>query len=218
MLAGRPLSWWTDTFDLPLQVSSASSFVPTPRLPRRVQAALSQGRGALRRQGRHPPDDLQAGRRGGRGIDVASPYEMKAALEAGIPGHLLDLNGNAKDDGVIKTAIEHDMLIVIDSIPELERVATLAAAAQKTPRAVLRLSRLRPRRGDGERHLHRGSLDEVRHQHRRDSGAAAAAQGHAGQGARLPHPHRQPDHRPQRLPRRPRQDAGARRAPRGGGP
>ena len=77
------------------------------------------------------PTMFRSSARRAPGIDVASPYEMRAALEAGIPGHLLDLNGNAKDDGVINTAIEHDMLIVIDSIAELERVATLAAVARR---------------------------------------------------------------------------------------
>jgi len=141
LLAGRPLSWWTATFDLPLQVSYGK------QLRANLHGFLEVFRqhypkGEVRFAGKadtHPTIFRLVGEEGA-GIDVASPYEMKAALEAGIPGHLLDLNGNAKDDGVIEAAIAHDMLIVIDSIPELERVATLAAAAQKMPRAVLRLS------------------------------------------------------------------------------
>ena len=141
ILAGRPLSWWTTTFDLPLQVSYAPQLRENLRAFQRVFRE-HYPRGEIRFAGKadaHPLVFRIVGDEGA-GIDVASPYEARAALHAGVPGSRLDLNGNAKDDGVINTAIEHDMLVIIDSIDELERVATLAVAQQKTPRALLRLS------------------------------------------------------------------------------
>ena len=73
-------------------------------------------------------------------IDVASPWETRCALEAGVPPEKLDVNGNSKDDGLLNLAIENDMLIVADSIAELDRIAELANSRERRPRVVLRVT------------------------------------------------------------------------------
>lgn len=140
-LAGRPLSWWVATFNLPLHVSYAPDIRNNVRAFQQV-FKTHYPNGEVRFAGKadtHPTVFKIVGAEGA-GIDVASPYEVRAALDANIPGERLDLNGNAKDDQLIDLAIRKDMLIVIDSIEELERVAILATAQQKTPRAILRVS------------------------------------------------------------------------------
>lgn len=141
VLGGRPLSWWVDNFDLPLHVSYAPDIRANVRAFQQVFRD-HYPRGEVRYAGKadtHPTIFKLVGEEGA-GIDVASPYEAEAALAAGIPADRLDLNGNAKDDGLIRLAIEKDMLIVIDSVEELERTAMLAQEQQRAPRAVLRVS------------------------------------------------------------------------------
>ncbi len=140
-LAGRPLSWWTETFELPLHVSYAPDIRNNVRAFQEVFKNLYPN-GEVRYAGKadtHPTIFKIVGEEGA-GIDVASLYEAVAATQANIPGERLDLNGNAKDDALINMAIGKDMLIVIDSIEELERVAVLASVQQKAPRALLRVS------------------------------------------------------------------------------
>ena len=140
-LAGRPLSWWVDSFGLPLHVSYGPDIRNNVRAFQQVFKAHYPN-GEIRYAGKadtHPLVFRLVGDEGA-GIDVASPYEAQAALEAGIPSTHLDVNGNAKDDGLINLAIDKDMLIVIDSIEELERIASLAQSRQRTPRALLRVS------------------------------------------------------------------------------
>src|SRR6185312_4418932 len=111
------------------------------RLQRSIRAALSHGRGPLRRQGIDAPSGLSSlPPRRGVGIDVASPYETRCALEAGVPPEKLDVNGNSKDDDLINLAISKNMLIIADSIAELERIAQLAKNHQEAPRFVLRVT------------------------------------------------------------------------------
>jgi diaminopimelate decarboxylase len=71
---------------------------------------------------------------------MASPYETRCALEAGVLPEKLDVNGNSKDDDLINLAISKNMLIIADSIAELERIAELAKSHQETPRVVLRVT------------------------------------------------------------------------------
>jgi len=140
-LAGRPLSWWVETFDLPLHVSYAPDIRANVRAFQQVFKDHYPN-GEVRYAGKadtHPHIFKIVGEEGA-GIDVASLNEAVAALQAGIYGDRLDLNGNAKDDALINMAISRDMLIVIDSVEELERVAMLAAVQQKSPRALLRVS------------------------------------------------------------------------------
>jgi diaminopimelate decarboxylase len=74
------------------------------------------------------------------GMDVALPYETRCALDAGVPSERLDVNGNAKGDGLLNLAISKDMLIIVDSTAELERIAELAKTQQRRPRVMLRVT------------------------------------------------------------------------------
>lgn len=76
----------------------------------------------------------------GVGADVASTYEARCAIESGIPPVDLDLNGNCKEDSLIKKAIDLNMLIVADSFEELRLIDSMAAGTGKKPRVILRLS------------------------------------------------------------------------------
>ena len=63
----------------------------------------------------------------GLNIDTASFGEMSVALAAGAQGHQLGLHGNKKSDEELTLAIENNFArIFIDSLVEIERVASLA--------------------------------------------------------------------------------------------
>src|SRR5690349_23816746 len=68
----------------------------------------------------------------GVGIDVASPYETRCALEAGVPPEKLDVNGNSKDDDLINLAISKNMLI------SLPTALPSSNASSSSPRTIKR--------------------------------------------------------------------------------
>jgi diaminopimelate decarboxylase len=53
---------------------------------------------------------------------------------------MLDLNGNCKEDFLIKDAIDKGMNIVADSIEEFENICSIAKAQNKRPKVLLRIS------------------------------------------------------------------------------
>ncbi|BDU77902.1 diaminopimelate decarboxylase family protein [Mesoterricola sediminis] len=86
------------------------------------------------------PALLAAVREEGAGADVASPFEARAALEAGMDPRALDLNGNCKEDALIREAVARDMLVVADSVEELALLQAAATTEGRTARVLLRLS------------------------------------------------------------------------------
>jgi diaminopimelate decarboxylase len=62
----------------------------------------------------------------GLGADVSTLGELRFALVAGISGDRLVIHGNNKSDEELAAAAEHDALVVVDSLPELERARELA--------------------------------------------------------------------------------------------
>jgi diaminopimelate decarboxylase len=97
VLGGRPLSWWVETFGLPLHVSYAPGIRANLKAFKEV-FARHYPKGEVRFAGKastHPKIFALAAE-AGVGIDVASP-----SLEAGVAPALLDLNGNAKDDDLL---------------------------------------------------------------------------------------------------------------------
>ncbi|VEI13750.1 diaminopimelate decarboxylase [Trueperella bialowiezensis] len=61
-------------------------------------------------------------------IDTASYGELQTVLAAGVPGSRIGLHGNNKSDEEIALALEKGIAhIVIDSLPEIDQVARLAA-------------------------------------------------------------------------------------------
>jgi diaminopimelate decarboxylase len=77
----------------------------------------------------------------GLGIDVASGGELYTALAGGMPASRLTLHGNNKSDAELSMAIEAGIgRIAIDSIEELDRIDTIADAAGKRVRIMLRVT------------------------------------------------------------------------------
>jgi diaminopimelate decarboxylase len=73
-------------------------------------------------------------------LDVVSAGEMGLALAAGYPAERLHLHGNFKPDAELLAALEAGIgRVVVDSLDELERLETLAAARQQRVAIWLRL-------------------------------------------------------------------------------
>lgn len=74
-------------------------------------------------------------------IDTASGGEMAVALRAGTDPAKIGLHGNNKSDDELTTAITQNIgRIVVDSLPELHRVETLAGQLGLTANIMLRLT------------------------------------------------------------------------------
>ncbi|PFG20306.1 diaminopimelate decarboxylase [Serinibacter salmoneus] len=74
-------------------------------------------------------------------IDTASLGELTTALEAGVEGALIGLHGNNKSDAELDLAIERGVgRIVVDSLPEVDRVARVAAVAGVVAPVMLRVT------------------------------------------------------------------------------
>ena len=68
----------------------------------------------------------------GLSLDVCSSGEVTVASAAGFPGHRLILHGNAKSPADLDAAFHHGVgRIVIDSLPEIARIAALAPRRQR---------------------------------------------------------------------------------------
>lgn len=77
----------------------------------------------------------------GIGIDVSTGGEMAVALAGGIDPKKIEVHGNNKSTAEIEKAISVGVeTIVIDSMYEIDRVATAAAKAGKIQRVLLRLT------------------------------------------------------------------------------
>ena len=77
----------------------------------------------------------------GIGIDVCTGGELSVALAGGIDPAKIELHGNNKSVAEIERAVASGVgTIVLDSLYEIERVATAAAKANKAQRVLLRLT------------------------------------------------------------------------------
>jgi diaminopimelate decarboxylase len=77
----------------------------------------------------------------GIGIDVCTGGELSIALAGGIDPAKIELHGNNKSVAEIEKAVASGVgTIVLDSLYEIERVATAAAKANKVQRVLLRLT------------------------------------------------------------------------------
>jgi diaminopimelate decarboxylase len=77
----------------------------------------------------------------GIGIDVCTGGELSVALAGGIDPAKIELHGNNKSVAEIEKAVASGVgTIVLDSLYEIERVATAAAKANKVQRVLLRLT------------------------------------------------------------------------------
>ena len=140
VLGGKRLAWWIDRFGLPLHISYAPKIRANLVAYKQVFERLYP-KGEVRYAGKASthPAIFRLAAEASVGVDVASPWETRCALEAGVPPEKLDVNGNS-NDGLLNLAIENDMLIVADSIAELDRIAELANSRERRPRVVLRVT------------------------------------------------------------------------------
>ncbi|GAA4416711.1 diaminopimelate decarboxylase [Georgenia halophila] len=77
----------------------------------------------------------------GLGIDASTAGELAVALRAGVPGEAIGLHGNNKSDDELRTAVDHGVgRIVVDSLPEVERVAAIAAEAGSVAQVMVRVT------------------------------------------------------------------------------
>ncbi|MFD1507425.1 diaminopimelate decarboxylase [Georgenia yuyongxinii] len=61
-------------------------------------------------------------------VDTATGGELAVAIRAEVPGEAIGLHGNNKSDAEITAALEHGVgRIVVDSLPEIDQVAAVAA-------------------------------------------------------------------------------------------
>ncbi|MBP7867738.1 MAG: alanine racemase [Acidobacteria bacterium] len=141
LIADHALSWWIEKYKLPLHVYVA------PVIERNVKAfkqvfhqLYPKGHIRFAAKACTHPAVFRVVLREGAGIDVASYFETRCALEAGADPKQLDLNGNCKEDFLIEQAIRTDMLIVADSLEEFQLVSGVAKRMGKSPRVVLRVS------------------------------------------------------------------------------
>lgn len=94
----------------------------------------------------------------GAGADVVSGGELRAVLEAGVPGDRVVFSGVGKTDEEIRYAVEKELLAInAESEREIEKIGTAAAAAGITARVALRVNpdidaRSHPYISTGRRH------------------------------------------------------------------
>jgi len=86
------------------------------------------------------PDVLKVAAGAGAGADVASEYELQAALEADLSPPKLVIHGNAKSDAYLEQAVALEALIIANHHTELDRIEAEAGKQRKTVRVLLRLS------------------------------------------------------------------------------
>ncbi|QDN85779.1 alanine racemase [Streptomyces sp. RLB3-6] len=74
---------------------------------------------------------------GGAGVDVASLGELREALGHGMRGEHLVVTGPAKDDLLLRLAVQQGALIAVDSLDELDALVTTVVSGRVRPARVL---------------------------------------------------------------------------------
>jgi len=81
---------------------------------------------------------IRAARALGLGADVASEFELRAALEEGIEPTRITCNGNAKSDVYLGDAVAAGAVIAVDNDDELARLEALADIRSRSPEVLIR--------------------------------------------------------------------------------
>ncbi len=81
---------------------------------------------------------FRAAHRLGLGADVASEFELRAALEEAIDPSRITCNGNAKSDDYLETALIAGAQIAVDNDDELARLEELARGSGRRPTILVR--------------------------------------------------------------------------------
>ncbi len=63
----------------------------------------------------------------GHGVDVASERELRQVMDAGAPGERIILSAAVKPDALLRLAVEAGVVVSVDSVAELDRLAALAS-------------------------------------------------------------------------------------------
>ena len=87
----------------------------------------------------HPPV-MRILRDEGLGAEAISTGEVRAALEARVPTSRIVLNGPGKSDDLLSLAVQHDLLVHVESASEAGTLVALAARAGRPTRAGLRVN------------------------------------------------------------------------------
>lgn len=74
------------------------------------------------------------------GLDVASAYEMKTALDTGTAPNRVSFAGPGKTDGELAQAIAADITVEMESEGEMRRLAAIADASGRRPRVAIRIN------------------------------------------------------------------------------
>ena len=75
----------------------------------------------------------------GLGCDVFGDQRARTALRAGVPADRISVNGSAKSDGLLRSAVMEGAAITLDSERELDAVIAITTALNKKARIRLRL-------------------------------------------------------------------------------
>ncbi|MCE1247070.1 MAG: decarboxylase [Firmicutes bacterium] len=140
-IMGHPLTYWEGHFGLPLHLIFAPKIRENLKAFKKVfkkKYPNSQVKFAAKANPHH--HILKIMKEEGIGIDAASAFETRCALDTGILPADIDLNGNCKEDNLIRDAIRQGMMIVADSFEEFELVAALGTSVGITPKIILRIS------------------------------------------------------------------------------
>lgn len=98
----------------------------------------------------------------GHGVDVASENELRQVLERGMPGERIICSAAIKPDAMLQLAVDHGVVVSVDTRAEYDRIAELAAASGKQAAVAPRLApdpetmpptRFGERRADWAAHL-----------------------------------------------------------------
>src|SRR5580693_7255470 len=77
----------------------------------------------------------------GLGVDVCTGGELEVALQAGVPPEMITLHGSNKLPAELERAVTAGLgHIVADSFDEIARLTTIAAAAGRKPRILVRVT------------------------------------------------------------------------------
>jgi len=140
-IAGYPVSWWLNKYELPVHLYYAPVIRDNIRAFKDILKRLyPNGRVCFAAKANTHPLVLKIAKEEGCGADVASYNEMRCALESGMKPEMLDLNGNCKENFLIEDAINKGMNIIADSIEEAEVVEEIASRKKKKCRMLLRVS------------------------------------------------------------------------------
>jgi diaminopimelate decarboxylase len=140
-IAGYPLSWWKKHHELPLHIFYEPIIRQNLRAFKCILERLyPKGQVCFAAKACTHKPVLKIAHQEDCGADVASYNEARCALEAGIPASKLDLNGNCKEDFLLRKAIDLGMNVIADCIEEIEQIEIIAREQKKRVRVLLRIS------------------------------------------------------------------------------